>query len=142
MGALGRASLPNLIPKPTTAVPATERVMPEIAGKLLGFSYRTPTAIVTSANLTLTLRSPITAAEINDAFQDAVVGQAWNVFEYCVEPLVSMDYCGNRASSIIDGRWTEVIGGTHVRLVLWYDNEYGYSSRVCDLVPFLMGASA
>ncbi len=135
--ALGRASLPNLIPKPTTAVSATVRVLPWLEGLVHGFSYRTPTMTVTSANLTAELGKEVGREEVNDLFRKAA--RENGVFGFCEEPLVSMDYAGTSESVIVDGRWTEVVGDGFVRLVLWYDNEYGYSTRVCDLVPFVLG---
>ena len=130
--ALGRASTESLIPKPTTLVKALDRVMPITASKLHAFSFRVPTSIVSSSDLTIVMNRSITTAELNELFRkesqsdDSILG-------YQEEQLVSIDFKGIRESLVVDGRWTSVLNEKTVKLVVWYDNEWGYSNRVHDM---------
>lgn len=136
--ALGRAAIGNMIPKPTSAVDATYAALPELpAGKIGSFSYRTPTAIVGSADLTLNVTHAVTKSELENLFRVAQDNQHWKIFHNNLEPLVSLDFCQSESSAIIDHRWTDVIGERLIKLVLWYDNEWGYASRVVDQVALV-----
>ena len=131
--ALGRASTENLIPKSTSAVLAADLVFPGISKKINSFSYRTPTKIVSSAVLILNLSDNCNEEEIKDIFIDYEKNQKVKVFHNNSLPLTSLDYTGQEFSAIIDNRWIEVVNEKHLKLVYWYDNEWGYSSRVVDL---------
>lgn len=131
--ALGRSSSNNIIPKWTTALSATGRVLEGIEDKLLVFSYRTPHAIVGSADLTINLKSETNKENIKQMFMDLELGQKYKIFKNDVDPLVSTDFIGSPYSCHIDHRWTETKGNT-LKLVLWYDNEFGYASRVIDQI--------
>ena len=134
--ALGRASTESLIPKSTTLVKALSKVIPETAEKLDAISYRVPTGIVSSSDLTITLKNKVTAKEVNELFenyQNEFIG-------YQEDQAVSIDFKGIRESCFVDGRWTRVVNGDTVKLVLWYDNEWGYSHRVYDMVKLIINA--
>jgi glyceraldehyde 3-phosphate dehydrogenase len=132
--ALGRASTENLIPKSTSAIIAADHVCPGLSGKIQSFSYRTPTKIVSSAVLILLLAESINKSQLQDMFQEYEETQEYKVIHNSIEPLTSLDYCGEEYSAIIDQRWTKVENCKHIKLVYWYDNEWGYSCRVVDLV--------
>jgi len=137
--ALGRAAIGNMIPKPTTALQATCRVLEGITEEMIGsFSYRTPTAIVGSADLTLNLKTETDALEVKKHFESLELSQTWKIFHNNEEPLVSLDFCQSEYSAVIDHRWTSVVHGKVLKLVLWYDNEWGYSARVIDQIAYLM----
>ena len=129
--ALGRSSSNNIIPKWTTALSATNRVLNGIEDKLLVFSYRTPHSIVGSADLTINLKTETNKQEIMEIFMNLATKQKYKVFKNDTEPLVSTDFIGSPFSCHIDHRWTETMRKT-LKLVLWYDNEFGYASRVVD----------
>ncbi len=136
--ALGRSALGNMIPKPTSAVEATARVCEGVTEESLGvFSYRTPTAIVGSADLTLNLKKSTSKEEIISVFNEIEKTQTIDVIHNNIEPLVSLDFMRAKYSAVVDHRWTDVINGTLVKMVLWYDNEWGYSCRVVDQVKFV-----
>lgn len=136
--ALGRSAIGNMIPKPTTAIQATCRVLEGVTEQMIGsFSYRTPTAIVGSADITLITKKSLTKSELLRAFEDTENAQQWEIIHNNFEPLVSLDFKKSPFSAIVDHRWSDVIGGNLVKLVLWYDNEWGYSARVCDQVKHL-----
>lgn len=130
--ALGRASTGALIPKSTSAISALGNVFPEAKNTICSFSYRTPTQIVSSAVLTLVLDRTTTTDELISMFKEVENRQKYDVLETTDEPLVSVDYMGNDHSAIIDTRWIQVKNGNHIEIVYWYDNEWGYSSRVAD----------
>jgi len=132
--ALGRASTENLIPKSTSAIAAADHLFPGISKKIQSFSYRTPTKIVSSAVLILLLEKDINKRHLQLMFEEYEKNQRYNVIHNSIEPLTSLDYCGEEYSAIIDQRWTKVENKRHIKLVYWYDNEWGYSSRVVDLV--------
>lgn len=136
--ALGRSVIGNMIPKPTSAITATCRVVEGVTEEMIGsFSYRTPTAIVGSADITLNLKSEATKELVLSLFVNAEKKQRWKIIRNNFEPLTSLDYKNSDASAIVDHRWTEVIGGEVLKLVLWYDNEWGYAARVLDQVLFI-----
>ena len=136
--ALGRSVVGNIIPKPTSAITATTQVLSRIKEDDIGsFSYRTPTAIVGSADLTLSLIKEVSIDEINKIIKEFIMDQQWPILEMMSDPLVSLDFVNNRHSAVIDNRWTSVIGGNLLKLVLWYDNEAGYSLRVLDQIKYV-----
>ena len=132
-----RAAAENIIPTTTGAAKAVGLVLPELQGKLNGFSLRVPTPNVSVTDLVAELDKSVTAEEINDALKTAAAGPMKGILDFSDEPLVSKDYNGNPHSSIVDGLSTMVIEGTMVKVVSWYDNEWGYSNRVVDLAVFM-----
>lgn len=134
---LGRSVFDNIIPKPTTSVEATCKVLGLDHTKIAQFSYRTPTTIVASADITLFLGEDTTTERVIDLFARAERAQKQNIIHISEEPLVSLDYKGSEYSAIIDSRWLSVTNGNILKIVLWYDNEWGYASRVCDQVRIL-----
>ena len=136
--ALGRSVDGNMIPKPTSAVHATCKVVEGISEKNIGsFSYRTPTAIVGSADITLNLRTKTSRKYVIDLFKNFEESQSIKIIHNNIEPLVSLDFIRSEFSAIVDHRWTDVICSNVLKVVLWYDNEWGYSSRVVDQVNFV-----
>lgn len=138
--ALGRSSIGNMIPKPTTAITATCKVLVDegiTEQKIGSFSYRTPTAIVGSADLTLSLNKSVTAKDVLAVFEEIEQSQTWKIIHNNWEPLVSLDFKKSPYSAILDNRWTDVVNDKMLKLVLWYDNEWGYSGRVLDQVKFV-----
>ena len=133
-----RAAAVSMIPTSTGAAKAIGLVMPELKGKLDGYAMRVPTADVSVVDLSVLLGKSTTAEAINDAMRAAAEGPLKGILEYCDEPLVSIDFLGNRHSSILDSENTRVMDGNFAKLLSWYDNEMGYSSRVVDLA-LLMG---
>ncbi len=129
----------NMIPTTTGAAKALGLVIPELKGKVDGFSLRVPTPTVSIVDFAVELRDETTAQAINDAFRAAAAGPLKGILGVSDEPLVSMDFKADTRSSIIDGALTMVIGGTgkFVKVLAWYDNEWGYSSRVADLTKFI-----
>jgi len=132
-----RAAAMNIIPTTTGAAKAISLVIPELKGKLNGFSMRVPTANVSITDLVVELEKTVTAEEINAAIKAAADGPMKGILAYTDEPLVSRDFNGNPHSSIVDGLSTMVVEGTMAKVVSWYDNEWGYSNRVVDLVVFM-----
>lgn len=136
--ALGRSVIGNIIPKPTSAIQATCRVLEGVTEEMIGsFSYRTPTAIVGSADITLVTEQEVTRQDVIAAFEEGEQEQRWSILHSNIEPLVSLDFKKSEYSAVVDMRWTDVIGQSMVKLVLWYDNEWGYASRVVDQVAFV-----
>jgi glyceraldehyde 3-phosphate dehydrogenase len=133
-----RAAAISMIPTGTGAAKAIGIVMPELKGKLDGYAMRVPTADVSVVDLSVKLGKSTDADAINAAMRAAANGPLEGILEYCDEPLVSVDFVGNRHSSILDAQNTRVMGGNFAKLLAWYDNEWGYSSRVVDLA-LLMG---
>jgi glyceraldehyde 3-phosphate dehydrogenase len=129
--ALGRASVDSLIPKNTTAMIATEQVLPHLKGKILSFSYRIPTNIVASSDITLNLSKNVKEEELRDFFFRKCANSSY--VKINTESLVSLDYEQEEASAILDMQWLKV-KGKMMKIILWYDNEWGYSARVLDLV--------
>ncbi len=128
-----RAAGISMIPTGTGAARAIGFVMPELKGKLDGFAMRVPTADVSVVDLAVKLRRKTSAEEINTAMKEAAAGPLKGILEYCDEPLVSIDFLGNPHSSILDAAQTKVMDGDFVKILAWYDNEWGYSNRVVDL---------
>ncbi len=130
---LGRASVGALIPKPTTVVSACERILPEMAGLLKCMSYRVPTPCVSSADLSLHFENGTSETAVVEVLEKLRASQhGREVVRITDEPLISVDYLGDPHSCIIDTRWLMLNQGKQLKLVLWYDNEWGYSSRVAD----------
>jgi glyceraldehyde 3-phosphate dehydrogenase len=132
-----RAAALNMIPTTTGAAKAIGLVMPELKGKLDGYAMRVPTPNVSVVDLAVVTSKPVTAEEVNAALKAAAEGPLKGILEYTEDPVVSTDMLQNPNSSIVDGQLTKVIGGNLLKVVAWYDNEWGYSSRVVDLVEFL-----
>lgn len=132
---LGRSSIGTLIPKNTTAVSCLSTIMPDVEQKLRGFSYRVPTDVVCSADLTLTLRHYVNLEQITEFLRNTFSGSQY--VKMNDDALVSVDFKGMPYSAVIDARWVQVLDGRLVKLVLWYDNEFGYSSRVVDAAAMM-----
>ena len=132
-----RAAALNIIPTTTGAAKAVALVIPELKGKLNGFALRVPTPTVSIVDLTCQLSKSATAEQINEALRETAEGKMKGVLGYTEEPLVSMDFKGCELSSIVDGLSTMVIEDDMVKVVAWYDNEWGYSNRVMDLVEYI-----
>ena len=132
-----RAAALSMIPTTTGAAKATALVIPEVKGKIDGIAIRVPTPDVSLVELTVEVERATTIAEVNAAFQEAAGGALKGILAYTEEELVSIDYVGNPHSTIMDGKSTNVIDGTLVKLSGWYDNEWGYSSRCVDLLRFV-----
>lgn len=132
-----RAAAENIIPSTTGAAKAVSLVLPELKGKLNGMAFRVPTPNVSVTDLVAELKVNVTVDEINAALQEAANGALKGILNYSAEPLVSSDYNGDPASSTIDALSTMVVGDNLVKVVSWYDNEWGYSNRVVDLVAFI-----
>ncbi len=132
-----RAAALSMIPSSTGAAKALKLVIPAMDGKLDGFAIRVPTPNVSVVDLTFTAEKPITAKSINEALKTASEGPLKGILGYTDEELVSTDFRGNPLSSIVDSLLTKVVGNTG-KVISWYDNEWGYSSRVKDLILFLV----
>lgn len=132
-----RAAGQSIIPTTTGAARAVALVLPELKGKLNGFAMRVPTPNVSVVDLVAELEKPATAEEINAKLAEAAQGELKGVLGYCDEPLVSKDFNGNPNSSIVDALSTMVIEGNMVKVVSWYDNEWGYSNKVVDLIEYM-----
>ncbi|VAX14876.1 NAD-dependent glyceraldehyde-3-phosphate dehydrogenase [hydrothermal vent metagenome] len=132
-----RAAAVSMIPTTTGAAKAVSLVLPELKGKLDGLSIRVPTPNVSLVDLTCVTNKSTSVDEVNLAMKEASEGPMKGILEYCDEPLVSKDFNGNQASSIFDSLTTRVIDGNMVKVMSWYDNEWGYSCRVRDLVEFI-----
>jgi len=132
-----RAAAINMIPTTTGAAKAIGLVMPELKGKLDGYAMRVPTPNVSVVDLVAVLLKPATAAEVNAALKAAAEGPLKGILAYTEDPVVSSDMMKNSNSSIVDGQLTKVIGDNLLKVVSWYDNEWGYSCRIIDLIEFL-----
>jgi glyceraldehyde 3-phosphate dehydrogenase len=132
-----RAAAINIIPTTTGAARAVAQVIPELKGRLHGMAMRVPVATVSVVDFVADLEKEASAEEINQAFQEAAKGPLAGILEYCQEELVSMDFRGNPASSIFDAPSTMVIAGNMVKVLAWYDNEWGYSCRLADLAAYI-----
>jgi len=133
-----RAAALNMIPTTTGAAKAIGLVMPELKGKLDGYSMRVPTPDVSVVDLVAVTSRPTTAEEVNAAFKAAAAGPLKGILAYTDDPVVSSDMLHNPNSSIVDGQMTKVLDGNLLKVVSWYDNEWGYSCRVVDLIEFLV----
>jgi glyceraldehyde 3-phosphate dehydrogenase (phosphorylating) len=134
-----RAAAVSMIPTTTGAAKAIGLVLPHLKGKLDGFSMRVPTPNVSIVDLVATVKKPATVEKINAALKKAASGKLKGILAYSEEPLVSIDYNGNPHSSIIDSKLTTVMEGNLVKVLSWYDNEWGYSCRVRDLMLYMFG---
>ena len=132
-----RAAALNMIPTTTGAAKAIALVMPELKGKLDGYAMRVPTPNVSVVDLVVLLSKETTADEVNKAFKEASEGELKGILAYTEDPVVSTDMLHNPNSSIIDSQLTKVLDGNLLKVVSWYDNEWGYSMRVVDLCEFL-----
>ena len=133
-----RAAALNIIPTTTGAARAVTQVIPELKGRLHGLALRVPTATVSMVDLVADLEKEVSVEEVNQALEQAASGDLKGILEYCREELVSMDFKGNPASSIVDAPTTMVIAGNMVKVLAWYDNEWGYSCRLGDLTAYVV----
>ena len=132
-----RAAALNMIPTTTGAAKAIGLVMPELKGKLDGYSMRVPTPDVSVVDLTAILKTPTTAEAVNAAMKQAAEGKLKGILDYTEDPVVSSDMLHDPHSSIVDGSMTKVMEGTLLKILSWYDNEWGYSCRLVDLCKLL-----
>ncbi len=132
-----RAAALSMIPTTTGAASALGEVVPALKGKLDGFAIRVPTPNVSVVDLAVIVSKKTSAEEVNAAFKAAADGPLKGVLEYVTEPLVSIDFRGNPHSSMLDAAYTKVLDGDFVKLLSWYDNEWGYSSRCVDLLDLI-----
>jgi glyceraldehyde 3-phosphate dehydrogenase len=132
-----RAAALSIIPTTTGAATAVGEVLPALKGKLDGVSVRVPTPNVSLVDLSAVLDRKVTADEVNKAFEQAACGPYRGIIEYVTAPLVSIDFRGNAHSAMIDAPYTKVIDNDFVKVLAWYDNEWGYSSRCVDLMRFM-----
>ena len=132
-----RAAAMNIVPTSTGAAKAIGLVMPELKGKLHGLSLRVPTSTVSVVDLVVDLKKSAAVEDLNNALKKAADGKLNGILAYCDEPLVSSDFRGNSASSIVDGLSTMVLEGKMAKVLSWYDNEWGYSCRVGDLATLM-----
>jgi glyceraldehyde 3-phosphate dehydrogenase len=132
-----RAAGMSMIPTTTGAAKAVSLVLPQLKGKLDGMAIRVPTPNVSLVDLVVELEKPASVGRVNAALKTAAEGPLKGILEFCELPLVSRDFNGNPASSIIDGLSTSMIGDKMVKVLSWYDNEWGYSNRICDLCDYI-----
>lgn len=133
-----RAGAANIIPTTTGAAKAIALVMPELKGRMHGISLRVPTPTVSLVDLVVNLEKGVTEQAINDAVKTAANGPMKGILQYCEDPVVSMDFRGSSYSSIFDSLSTMVLGDNMAKVLAWYDNEWGYSCRVADLVDLMV----
>ena len=134
-----RAAAMNIIPTTTGAAKAVAQVIPTLKGKIHGLAFRVPTPTVSVIDFVGEMAKDVTVEQVNQAFQKAAAGSLKGILEYCEEELVSSDFKGNPASCIFDAPSTMVIAGNMVKVMSWYDNEWGYSCRMADLISFMAG---
>jgi glyceraldehyde 3-phosphate dehydrogenase len=132
-----RAAAMNIVPTSTGAAKAIGLVMPELKGKLHGLSLRVPTSTVSVVDLVVDLKKTASVEAINAALKESAEGKMTGFLAFCDEPLVSSDFRGHTASSIVDGLSTVVLEGKMAKVLSWYDNEWGYSCRVADLAKLM-----
>ncbi len=132
-----RAAAMNIIPTTTGAARLVGEIIPALKGKIHGLALRVPTPTGSIVDFVADLNKEVTVEQVNQAFQAAAEGSLKGILEYCQEPLVSMDFRGNPASSIVDAPSTMVIAGNMVKVLAWYDNEWGYSCRLADLAAYI-----
>jgi len=133
-----RAAALSMIPTTTGAATAVGEVLPELKGRLDGIAIRVPTPNVSAVDLAALLDNKTTGDEVNAAFKEASEGPLKGILQYSTEPLVSIDFKGNPNSSIVDAPYTKVMDGDFVKVLSWYDNEWGYSNRCVDLLKFMV----
>jgi glyceraldehyde 3-phosphate dehydrogenase len=129
-----RAAGLNIIPTTTGAASAVGQVLPDLKGKLTGISLRVPVAVGSVTDLVAVMKKDVTVEEVNAAMKAASEKGLKGILEYVTDPIVSSDIIGNPYSSIFDSSWTQVIGGNLLKVLSWYDNEFGYSNRTADLI--------
>ena len=132
-----RAAAVSMIPTTTGAALAVGQVLPELKGKLDGIAMRVPTPNVSVVDLVAEVEKPATAEQVNEAFESAANGRLNGILHLSKDPLVSIDFKGNPHSSIVDAAYTKVMDGNFIKVLSWYDNEWGYSSRCVDLVNMI-----
>ena len=132
-----RAAALSMIPTTTGAAKATALVIPQLKGKIDGLAIRVPTPNVSLMDLVVEVGKDVTVEEVNKAFETAALGELKGIMEYCEDPLVSRDYNGNPHSTIIDALSTYIVDKRLVKVIGWYDNEWGYSSRIIDLIEYI-----
>jgi len=135
--ALGRSSFNTMIPKSTTCIGASCKILPWIDSKFIALSYRVPTTIVTSADISVKLSQKTSSEELIQLFEEAERTQKYTVIQNNDEALTAIDFTGSEYSVIIDHRWTHANRNSYCKFVLWYDNEWGYSCRVVDIISYL-----
>lgn len=133
-----RAAAVSMIPTTTGAAKVVGIVLPELKGKLDGMAIRVPTPNVSVVDLVVEVKKDTTEAEVNAAFKNAAEGKLKGILQYTDEPLVSIDFNGNEHSSIVDASVTKVLEGKMVKVIAWYDNEVGYSTRLRDLITYII----
>jgi glyceraldehyde 3-phosphate dehydrogenase len=133
-----RAAALSIIPTTTGAAKAVTQVIPELKGRIHGIALRVPTSTVSVVDFVADLNRDVTAEEVNNALRTAAEKSLKGILEFCTEELVSIDFKGNPASSIVDALSTMVIGGNMVKVLAWYDNEWAYSCRVGDLAAYMV----
>ena len=134
-----RSAAVSIIPTTTGAARAVTLVIPELQGKIHGFAYRVPTPTVSVVDFVADVERDLDIDAINNAYRQAAAGPLQHILEVCEEELVSVDFKGNPHSAIVDAQSTMVIDKRMVKVVAWYDNEWGYSCRVGDLAAFIAG---
>ncbi|MEG1556754.1 MAG: type I glyceraldehyde-3-phosphate dehydrogenase, partial [Bacteroidales bacterium] len=132
-----RSAINNIIPTTSSAIKTVQLVLPEMKQVFDGFATRVPVADCSFVELTALLHHEVTPRDIKDAFLKYADGNLKNYLEYCEDPIVSSDINNNSHSAIFDALSTKVIGGNFVQILAWYDNEYGYSSRIVDLIKYI-----
>tara|TARA_Y100001970_G_scaffold105894_1_gene132676 strand:- start:8541 stop:9575 length:1035 start_codon:yes stop_codon:yes gene_type:complete len=133
---LGRNSFASLIPKKTTAVDAVIRCVPTLNGKISGLSFRVPTAIVCGSDLTIKVKKNVNTNEVKKFFLDLSKKER-KIYDYQTESLVSIDHLKTTKSSIIDSNYIDTVNSNLIKMVIWYDNEWGYSNRVVDILDYI-----
>jgi len=134
-----RAAAVNIVPTTTGAAIATTKTIPSLAGKLDGMAVRVPTPVGSLVDVTFVTRKKVTVESVNSALKKASrMAKYKHIVEYSTEPLVSSDIVGNPASSIVDSQLTKVSGDNLLKLIIWYDNEWGYSNRMVDMMEYLI----
>ncbi len=133
-----RAATRSMIPTTTGAAKAVALVIPELKGRFHGYAMRVPVETVSVVDLTAQLRKKATAEQINAAFKAGAEGRFKGILEYSTRPLVSIDFKGNRASGIVDAEYTMTLGDNFAKVLVWYDNEWGYSHRLIDLTEMVI----
>jgi len=134
-----RAAAVNVIPTTTGAAAAIGEVIPELKGKLDGFAVRVPVPDGSLVDFTCTFSRPVTVEGVNEAMRTAAAGPLAGILEYSTEPIVSSDVVGNPASSIFDPDFTRIVGDRTVKVISWYDNEWGYACRMIDMLIYMEG---
>ena len=134
----GRAAALNIIPTTTGAAKAVSLVLPQLEGKINGMAFRVPTPTVSVIDLTCQLSRSCNAQSVNEAFENAAKNELKGTLGVSYEPLVSVDYKGMKESSVVDALSTQVIGDNMVKVIAWYDNEWGYCERLVDLITYII----